>query len=105
MSVTQHLIFNASITTVGAWFNVSLFDNWSIFFNGIEAGATVTVEVSNMFSPDPTSSDAGVSAALTVVANKAMFYPTGRVAWVRVLKTQGGSPTATKAFLDGLIEA
>jgi hypothetical protein len=114
MAVVQRKVFQSSTVADGAWFDVSKSEPsaWSIHIRNIETGATVTVEVSNeqgtsgQKEPSQTPpSNPGVTATPTVVANQAIFYPTGYANWVRVRKTiAGGSPTVTTAYLCGIVE-
>lgn len=79
----------------GGWIDLSGFINWTLFFSGLETGSTVKVEVANGATA-PAGSGAILTSTLAPDANNCAQLPcVGGYHWVRVTKTQGGTPTAT----------
>jgi hypothetical protein len=82
------------------WFDIGKYDSWSILVDAMESGATMTVSVSNRANPP--SSDSGFNIAnITATSSTWSVRSTGINKWMRLVKSNGGSPAATNVYMFG----
>jgi hypothetical protein len=111
MSIINKQLFQSSGSGLGAWVYIGDFDRWSVHVDAAEAGAVLTVELSNLPNESddpPPSSYVGsnmlqelrmVSSSTGGVFGPALAKILAR--WIRVTKTAGGSPVISTAYLHG----
>lgn len=108
MNIQDNSLLSTSLTADSGWTDISHFEDWSLFVDKLESGATVTVYAKNASgkASDQTDTTTGAFVVATITSSGAPGFvgaasckdASGNVVtphFILVKKTQGGSPAAT----------
>jgi hypothetical protein len=90
---------STTTTLASAWIDISGLKSSTIFVKGLETGGTVKVEVGHGAAAP---ANGAILATLAPDANNCAQLAVGPFHWLRLTKTQGGTPTASVVSVYGL---
>jgi poly(3-hydroxybutyrate) depolymerase len=92
---------STTTTLASAWIDISGLKSSTVFVKGLETGGTVKVEVAHGAAAPAAGA---ILATLAPDANNCAQQSVGPFHWLRLTKTQGGTPTASVCSVYGLFQ-
>jgi hypothetical protein len=97
-------ILQSGPTGNSGWVDLSSFSAWTLFARNLELGSVVKIEVTNNVAQPPNNANGAILVAAQAPDTNGCFSFSSLAPfhWVRLTKTQGGTPTVSVATLHGI---
>lgn len=102
MRVANIEVFDSANGNTGNWVQTSShWGAWSLHVIGLEAGGSLSVNMSNAASQPAPGDPTGVSVATVTNAGNSFASGSTVAQWIQIVKTPGTTPTPTTVRLFG----